>query len=81
MAMLDRGISTRRGIMNIHLEKAYTEAEQHRVVGSLARSELAQTTTIILPLYAQMTEAEVDRVVDALAEVLRLAQPVSAVAV
>ncbi|MBB3445503.1 DegT/DnrJ/EryC1/StrS family aminotransferase [Rhizobium sp. BK379] len=65
-ALLDQGISTRRGIMNIHLEGAYSDRNSHRAATSLVRSASAQQQTIILPLYAQMTELDVARVVEAL---------------
>jgi perosamine synthetase len=68
--MLDAGISTRRGVMNAHRERAYMDAP-NRVAGALTRSEHAQDTALILPLYHQMTEADQDRVVAALREATR----------
>ncbi|MDI7860725.1 DegT/DnrJ/EryC1/StrS family aminotransferase [Rhizobiaceae bacterium n13] len=65
-ALLDKGISTRRGVMNIHLEDAYTDTRSHRVVGNLQESVAAQERTVILPLFAQMTDNDVSRIVDAL---------------
>ena len=65
-ALLDQGISTRRGVMNIHLEGAYSDRNSHRAATSLTRSAAAQQQTIILPLYAQMTELDIARVVEAL---------------
>ncbi|XAZ21174.1 DegT/DnrJ/EryC1/StrS family aminotransferase (plasmid) [Sinorhizobium sp. B11] len=65
-ALLDQGISTRRGVMNIHLEGAYSDRNSHRAATSLMRSASAQQQTIILPLYAQMTELDIARVVEAL---------------
>lgn len=77
-AMLDSGVSTRRGIMCSHREPAY--ASQPWSCGPsgkcdcpggrctrLRNSEAAQEECIILPLYHQMTAAEQDRVVHALA--------------
>jgi len=64
--LLDRGISTRRGIMNIHLEEAYAEPGLSRIAGSLKESIAAQEHCIILPLYAQMTDIELTSVVDAI---------------
>ena len=55
-ALLDRGISTRRGVMNMHLEEAYRGQSSHRVGSNLERSVAAQRKTIILPLFAQMTD-------------------------
>lgn len=65
-ALLDQGISTRRGVMNIHLEGAYSGQSSHRAATSLKRSVAAQRQTIILPLYAQMTDLDIVRVVEAL---------------
>jgi dTDP-4-amino-4,6-dideoxygalactose transaminase len=59
--MLDRGIATRRGIMCAHREVPY----QH-VPAELPHSEWCQDHTMILPLYVQMTEADIDRVGGAL---------------
>lgn len=66
-ALLDMGVSTRRGIMNIHRENAYADKASHRVaVSHLTRSVAAQEGAIILPLFAQMTEDEVSFVAEAL---------------
>lgn len=64
--LLDKGISTRRGIMNTHREKAYAEPASHRVSGKLTNSVTAQEGAIILPLFAQMTDDEVLFVAEAL---------------
>ncbi|PWK76884.1 DegT/DnrJ/EryC1/StrS family aminotransferase [Aminobacter sp. AP02] len=69
-ALLDRGVSTRRGIMNSHLEHAYEQPGAYRSGSGLQRSVMAQRSTIILPLYAQMTESELDFVVDTFTDVL-----------
>lgn len=64
-ALLDRGVSSRRGIMNAHREAPY------RVEGKplrLPNSEHAQDRRIILPLFPQMTEAEQQTVCQALKE-------------
>jgi len=66
--LLDRGISTRRGIMCSHREKAYSSQEQRF---DLTQSELAQDHCIVLPIYAQMTDDEQNRVADALREEIR----------
>ena len=65
-ALLDKGISTRRGVMNIHLEGAYSSAGFHRADKSLVRSVSAQRQTIILPLFVQMTDLDIIRVVEEL---------------
>ena len=62
--MMDHGISTRRGIMCSHREPAY--AETHRDI-RLPVSEAAQDHSICIPLYAQMTASDQDRVCQALA--------------
>ncbi|MFJ5486324.1 DegT/DnrJ/EryC1/StrS family aminotransferase [Hansschlegelia beijingensis] len=67
--MLSEGIATRRGIMCIHLEPAYADAE---IRGSLARSEQARDTCILLPLYPGMTERMQRRIVASLHAALGL---------
>lgn len=67
-AMLDRGVATRRGIMNAHQEAAYADI----VTPPLPRSEAARDHSILLPLYAQMTDEEQDKVLSALEETLAL---------
>ncbi|WP_291374922.1 DegT/DnrJ/EryC1/StrS aminotransferase family protein [Devosia sp.] len=69
-ALLDRNISTRRGVMNTHLEPAYAAPGLFRTAGDLTRSEKAQNNTIILPLYVQMSDDDVHYVVDELAATL-----------
>jgi perosamine synthetase len=61
--LLDMGISSRRGVMNIHLEPAYGSDADHRLGSALTRSEAAQARSVILPLYAQMTAGECEKVV------------------
>jgi perosamine synthetase len=61
--MLDLGIATRRGIMCAHLERAY---EAHLLRFLLPQSEQARNECILLPLYAQMTAADQDRVIEGL---------------
>jgi dTDP-4-amino-4,6-dideoxygalactose transaminase len=67
-AMLDRGISTRRGIMCAHREKAYAPSSRYF---DLRESERAQDRCILLPLYPQMEEAEQKQVAEALSEILK----------
>ena len=74
-AMLDAGVSTRRGVMCAHREAAYEKepwhsAPDHMPETDLRHSEQATDRTIILPLFAQMTEDEQVRVVSALAEAI-----------
>lgn len=65
--LLDAGISTRRGVMNIHRELAYADPQSHRQGSKLERSEAAQDRAIMLPLYTQMSDADVVRVAGTLA--------------
>jgi perosamine synthetase len=65
--MLRRGIATRRGIMASHLEKTYTS--RYGTVSLPVTEEVARTTMLI-PLYATMTEDEQSYVIDALREEL-----------
>ncbi len=63
--MLDAGVSTRRGATNVHREAAYPP-EAWRAAGTLALSDEALETAIVLPLYHQLTEEDQDRVIDSL---------------
>jgi perosamine synthetase len=65
--MLARNIATRRGVMAIHEEPYYVK---HFGPVSLPVTEAATRDTILLPLFATMTEAEQDRVVDGLRQSL-----------
>lgn len=62
-SLLNRGIATRRGIMCSHRESAYSGDKQRH---DLRQSELAQDRSILLPIYAQMTEEDQIRVADEL---------------
>ncbi len=61
-AMLDRGISTRRGIMNAHQEPAY----QDTPVGPLPVSERARDEVILLPFFDALSEGDQDYVIEVL---------------
>jgi perosamine synthetase len=63
--MLDDGVSTRRGVMNAHLETAYP-AGTWRGAGPLEAGERAQATSIALPLFHELTQEQQDRVVESL---------------
>lgn len=58
-AMLDAGIATRRGIMCSHREDGYLDSRH----APLPHSEGCQDRTIVLPLYPQMTDADLELVV------------------
>lgn len=64
-AMLDKQISTRRGIMCAHREEVYSSAPLR---APLPNSEACQDKRIILPLYHQMTDDEIQSVATALIE-------------
>lgn len=59
--LLNRGISTRRGVMAAHMEQCY-----RKLVGkvSLPETEGAVKETIAIPLYPQMTIEEQDYVIE-----------------
>lgn len=61
--MLNRGVSTRRGIMCAHREPAY-RAQAH--LHDLDRSEAAQDETVLLPLFPGMSAQDLQFVCDAL---------------
>jgi dTDP-4-amino-4,6-dideoxygalactose transaminase len=62
--LLDERIATRRGVMNAHRQPAYPDGTW-RAPGPLLRSEEAQETAIVLPLFHQLTDADQDRVIAA----------------
>lgn len=57
--LLARGIAARPGIQPIHLEPCYAESGPR-----LPNTELAAATTLIIPLFPQMTETEQDYVIE-----------------
>jgi dTDP-4-amino-4,6-dideoxygalactose transaminase len=61
--LLANGVATRRGIMNAHQEIPYIDSAWH-----LPESENSRDTTVLLPLFPDMTEAECGRVCDLLAQ-------------
>jgi dTDP-4-amino-4,6-dideoxygalactose transaminase len=64
--MLDDGIATRRGVINAHSEPAYPHDAWRAAPGGLGNSEQVAATSIVLPLYHQMTIEDQDRVIAAL---------------
>lgn len=58
-SLLDQGIATRRGIMCSHREAPYANDRQRH---NLQQSELAQDNSILLPIYAQMSKEDQERV-------------------
>lgn len=63
--LLDKGITTRRGIMNAHQEQPYLKAKW-----SLPISEEAHCKVILLPLYCGMVEEQIVFIKNALIELL-----------
>jgi perosamine synthetase len=66
--LLDQGIATRRGIMCSHREAPYVSAVRRQ---GLRQSELAQDHSILLPIYAQLSQDDQNRIVDVLRAELR----------
>jgi dTDP-4-amino-4,6-dideoxygalactose transaminase len=67
-ALLDRGIRTVRGVMCAHRQPAYRDLPLR---WPLPVSERLQDRSIILPLYPGMTDAQQERVIAALLEILK----------
>jgi len=63
--LLDKGIATRRGIMNAHQEPAYRPAKW-----SLPNSELCRDRSILFPLFPGMTMDNVEYISTTLREIL-----------
>ena len=63
--LLDRGISTRRGIMNAHQETAYNAAKW-----SLPKSETDRDQTILLPFYSDLRLGDLEYMSDVLLETI-----------
>lgn len=70
--LLDRGISTRRGIMCSHQEPAYAEQTwRYGHSSGLPESEDAQNRCLILPLFHQMSDEDQHHVACSLTECVR----------
>jgi dTDP-4-amino-4,6-dideoxygalactose transaminase len=61
LALASAGVSARRGIMAAHLHPAHADRDH----APLPVTERLTDGTLVLPLFHQMTDAELDRVVDA----------------
>lgn len=66
--LLEKGISTRRGIMTAHRETAYKKRNSDV---SLPISEDLQDNSILLPLYVPMSDEDVLYVIESFAGILR----------
>jgi dTDP-4-amino-4,6-dideoxygalactose transaminase len=64
-ALLDQGVSSRRGVMNAHREPPYAKG------WTLPISEWAQDRHVLLPLFPAMTDDDVDHVVATVIDVVR----------
>jgi dTDP-4-amino-4,6-dideoxygalactose transaminase len=64
--LLDRGISTRRGVMAIHREVPYREAKWDR---ELVHTNMVTDHSIILPVFHQLTHEEQDYVIGSVREI------------
>ena len=62
--LLDHGISTRRGIMNAHQERAYADGPKWE----LPCSEAARDEVLLLPLYPTLSESDQEYIIGSLAE-------------
>jgi dTDP-4-amino-4,6-dideoxygalactose transaminase/flavin reductase (DIM6/NTAB) family NADH-FMN oxidoreductase RutF len=68
-AMLDAGISTRRGVMCAHLERPYQAAWAK---GTLPVSERMTNSCVILPLYPDLSDDDALRVAETLRSTMQL---------
>ncbi len=59
--LLECGISTRRGIMAIHHEQPYSDPKWDAL---LPETNAAAATTIVLPLFAEMTDEDQDYIIE-----------------
>lgn len=66
--LLDRGISTRRGIMATHREAPYRD---HRWERTLPQTDAIAQDSIILPLFHQMADADQEFVLESITEGVR----------
>lgn len=63
--LLNKGIATRRGIMNAHQESPYIDAHW-----LLSKSEFARDNVVLLPLFSGMTTQNLNYVANALNEII-----------
>lgn len=65
--LLDRGVTTRRGIMSSHLEQAH---HRGRAPVALPVSERLSSTGVLLPISPQMSESQVEHVIESVLHLL-----------
>jgi len=70
--LLDRGISTRRGIMATHREAPYRDSNWDRL---LPETNAATDECIILPLFHQLTKEDQEFVIESVRETASAAKP------
>jgi dTDP-4-amino-4,6-dideoxygalactose transaminase len=59
--MLDRGISTRRGIVNAHQESPYRNSRF-----KLKNSEIARDSVVLLPVFYGLNETDIKKIAKAI---------------
>jgi len=64
--LLDRGVSSRRGIMAIHREPPYRDAKWD---AQLPVTNLVTDTALVLPLFYEMTDDEQDYVIECMMQI------------
>jgi dTDP-4-amino-4,6-dideoxygalactose transaminase len=69
-AMSFRDVATGRGIMCAHLEPAYAEQPWRSADGGLVESERALRECLLLPMFHDLTDGDLQTVVDTLKEIL-----------
>jgi dTDP-4-amino-4,6-dideoxygalactose transaminase len=67
--LLNRGVSSRRGIMAIHREEPYRQLMWN---DRLPQTNLVTDTALILPLFYEMTDEEQDYVTDCIRQIGQL---------
>ena len=65
--LLDRGISSRRGVMTTHRETAYAGRSY-----DLPLSEDLSDRSIIIPLFVPMTDEEIDRIIESFIDLVTI---------
>jgi perosamine synthetase len=68
--LLDHGVASRRGIMAIHRERPYCDQATD---ARLPETNLVADTSIILPLFYEMSEEEQEYVMNCLEQIHALA--------
>lgn len=80
--MLDHGVAVRRGVHTSHMEKAYVDEPwlcgedrshcgcPHLTCGRLIESERGRLNGLLLPMFAELSDAEQDKVVKCLADAI-----------